>query len=201
MRHQNKGRKLSRTASHRHATLSALSTALLRHKQITTTEAKAKETRRVVEKLITSAKRQSTHARRLAFAYLRDKAAVTMLFDEVVPKIGDRPGGYTRIVKLGTRMGDAAEMAVIELVDFNESQVTKARPRRASRATAVPSVSTPMLADDNEAEGVDEAEVLEATDDVTDESTEDEATDDVSSDVTDESKASEGDEDEAAPAV
>lgn len=130
MRHQKSGRKLKRTASHRRATLSALSVSLIRHKRITTTVAKAKETRMVVERLITKAKnavaqetgtepKKNVHARRFCFAFLRDRAIVSTLFNEIAPKVASRPGGYTRVVKLGRRMGDGAEMAVIELVDFN----------------------------------------------------------------------------------
>ena len=128
MRHQNAGRKLKRTASHRRATLSALSVAIITHKRITTTVAKAKEARMVVERLITRAKNavagetgekpKNIHARRICFAFLRDRAALTTLFSDIAPKVAQRPGGYTRVVKLGRRKGDGAEMAVIELVDF-----------------------------------------------------------------------------------
>ncbi len=128
MRHQNSGRKLKRTASHRRATLSALSVAIITHKRITTTVAKAKEARMVVERLITRAKNavagetgekpKNIHARRICFAFLRDRAALTTLFSDIAPKVAQRPGGYTRVVKLGRRKGDGAEMAVIELVDF-----------------------------------------------------------------------------------
>jgi large subunit ribosomal protein L17 len=120
MRHNVKGRKLKRTASHRLATLRALGTALLRYKKIKTTIAKAKETRMFVEPIITKAKTDSVHTRRLVSEDIHDKALVKELFTEIVKKIGDRPGGYTRIVKLGHRRGDAAEMAILELVDFND---------------------------------------------------------------------------------
>jgi large subunit ribosomal protein L17 len=132
MRHQNSGRKLKRTASHRKATLSALCTALIVHKRIKTTVAKAKETRMFVEKVITRAKnavaketapdKKNISARREVFAFLRSKAAVAELFKEIAPKVATRPGGYTRIIKLGRRPGDGAELAVIELVDFNAGQ-------------------------------------------------------------------------------
>lgn len=128
MRHQKAGRKLKRTASHRRATLSALSVALIKHKRITTTLAKAKELRLVVEPVITRAKNavagetadgpKNVHARRMTFAFLRDRDAVTALYKDVAPKVAARPGGYTRVVKLGRRYGDGAEMAIIELVDF-----------------------------------------------------------------------------------
>ncbi len=128
MRHRKSGRKLKRTASHRRALLSALSTALLRHKRITTTVAKAKETRMVVEKLITRAKNavarkdapaSAIHARREVGRFIRDHEVVGELFSTIADKVANRPGGYTRIVKLGQRQGDGAEMAVIELVDFH----------------------------------------------------------------------------------
>ncbi|MCX7983559.1 MAG: 50S ribosomal protein L17 [Bacteroidetes bacterium] len=129
MRHLKEGRKLKRTASHRKATLSSLCTALIVHKRIKTTVAKAKEARRVVEPLITRAKRavskekeggaKNVAARRLVFAALRSRAAVKELFNEIAPKVLSRPGGYTRVVKLGRRLGDGAELAVLELVDFS----------------------------------------------------------------------------------
>ncbi len=127
MRHNVKGRKLGRTASHRLATLRALATALLRYKKIKTTVAKAKETRVFVEPIITKAKIDSVHTRRLVSEDIQDKVLVKELFTEIVKKIGDRPGGYTRIVKLGHRRGDAAEMALLELVDFNDL-VAKKKP-------------------------------------------------------------------------
>jgi large subunit ribosomal protein L17 len=120
MRHNVKGRKLKRTASHRLATLRTLATALLRYKKIKTTVAKAKETRVFVEPIITRAKIDSVHTRRVVSEDIQDRALVTELFTDIVKKIGNRPGGYTRIVKLGNRRGDAAEMAILELVDFND---------------------------------------------------------------------------------
>jgi large subunit ribosomal protein L17 len=136
MRHRKSGRKLKRTASHRRATLAALSTALLRHKKITTTVAKAKETRMVVEKLITRARNAAArtdapaagvHARREVGRLIKDREVISELFTTIAEKVGTRPGGYTRIVKLGQRLGDAAEMAVIELVDFNTGQEPAAK--------------------------------------------------------------------------
>jgi len=120
MRHQKKGFKLGRTASHRKATLAALSTALIRHKRITTTLTKAKALRQFAEPVINRAKEDSMHNRREVFRRLQDKHAVTELFTEIADKIKDRPGGYLRIVKLGQRAGDSAEMAMIEFVDFND---------------------------------------------------------------------------------
>jgi large subunit ribosomal protein L17 len=141
MRHRKSFRKLKRTASHRRATLGALSTSLLRHKRITTTLAKARETRMLVERIITRARRAfsqkdtpaaGVHQRREVARLIHDREVVKELFTTIAEKIGPRPGGYTRIVKLGQRHGDAAEMAVIELVDFNTGKDTreKATPAR-----------------------------------------------------------------------
>jgi len=125
MRHGNKNNNLSRTASHRKALLMNLSCQLIAHKRITTTVAKAKALRTFIEPLITKTKATSSkevimHNHRIVFSYLNDKEAVKELFTVIAPKIADRPGGYTRIIKLGARTGDNAEMAMIELVDFNE---------------------------------------------------------------------------------
>lgn len=138
MRHLVKGRKLGRTPSHRKATLSALSVALIKEHRIVTTVPKAKELRTFVEPLITKAKEDTTHNRRQVFSKLKDKAAVSHLFDEVAQKAMDRPGGYTRVIKIGYRSGDNAHMAVIELVDYNDikpedSKKTK-RTRRAGKS-------------------------------------------------------------------
>jgi large subunit ribosomal protein L17 len=120
MRHGDKIKNLSRTASHRKALLSNLACQLIDKKSIVTTLAKAKALRVYVEPLITKAKENSTHQRRVVFSYLQDKEAINELFSNVAGKVGGRPGGYTRIIKLGTRVGDNAETALIELVDFNE---------------------------------------------------------------------------------
>ena len=120
MRHGKKINHLSRTHSHRAALLSNLATSLILHKRINTTLAKAKALRKYVEPLLTRSKNDSTHSRRTVFSYLQDKEAVSTLFKEVAPKIADRPGGYTRIIKTGFRLGDAAETCMMELVDFNE---------------------------------------------------------------------------------
>jgi large subunit ribosomal protein L17 len=145
MRHGKSGRKLGRTASHRKATLSALSVAVIKHKKIRTTTAKAKEARSVVEKLITRAKRavakegdgkpKDVHARREVFAFLRDREAVTTLFNDIAPKVATRAGGYTRVVKLGQRQGDGAEVAIVELVDYNTGQ-EKAAPKPKAKSAA-----------------------------------------------------------------
>ena len=117
MRHRKKGRKLSRTASHRRATLRNMASSLFRHGQIETTTAKAKELRPYAERLITLARRGDLHARRLAGTRIREREVLGILFDELGPRFKDRPGGYTRILKVGTRKGDAAEMSRIQLVD------------------------------------------------------------------------------------
>ncbi len=120
MRHGKKFNHLGRTASHRKAMLSNMASSLITHKRINTTVAKAKELKKYVEPLVTRSKVDSTHNRRMVFSYLQDKVAVTELFREVAVKVGDRPGGYTRIIKTGNRLGDNAEMCMIELVDFND---------------------------------------------------------------------------------
>jgi large subunit ribosomal protein L17 len=117
MRHRKAGRKLNRTATHRSALFAALASALIKHEQIVTTLPKAKDLRRVTDRLITLAKRGDLHARRLAFARIRDEAMVAKLFETLGPRYADRPGGYTRVLKAGFRYGDAAPIAVIELVD------------------------------------------------------------------------------------
>lgn len=120
MRHGNKVNKLGRTASHRRALMANLTISLIMHKRITTTLAKAKALRVYAEPIITKSKNDTMHSRRTVFAYLRDKEALKELFGVVAEKVASRPGGYTRVLKLGTRAGDNAEMAMIELVDFNE---------------------------------------------------------------------------------
>lgn len=127
MRHQNKINQLGRTASHRNAMLSNMASSLIEHKRISTTVAKAKALRGFVEPLITKSKNDTTHSRRMVFRSLQNKQAVSELFREIAPKVGDRPGGYTRIIKTGFRQGDAAEMCMIELVDFNDIYTTEAK--------------------------------------------------------------------------
>src|SRR3984957_5212987 len=140
MRHGDKINNLSRTASHRKALLSNLAIQLITHKKIVTTLAKAKALRTYVEPLITKAKENTTHQRRVVFSYLQDKEAIVELFGTIATKIAGRPGGYTRIIKLGARVGDNAETALIELVDFNEiygkgkGEVTATTGKRTRRA-------------------------------------------------------------------
>ncbi len=144
MRHGKKFNHLGRTASHRKAMLSNMATSLILHKRISTTLAKAKELKKHVEPLITRAKEDTTHNRRIAFSFLQNKESIKALFGEVVEKVGTREGGYTRIIKTGFRLGDNAEMCIIELVDFNElmlkdpksAKKTTRRSRRGSGKTA-----------------------------------------------------------------
>lgn len=151
MRHRKKTKKLGRTAAHRKATLAALSNALITHKRITTTFVKAKALRTFVEPLLTRARADSTHNRRMVFRKLQDKTTVTELFNDVGTQIGERAGGYTRIVKLGQRQGDAAEMAIIELVDYNDVQPDgtggkKKKTRRTRRGSTRSKTATPKPA-------------------------------------------------------
>ena len=156
MRHRVKGRKLGRTASHRKATLTALATALLKHTRIKTTLAKAKETRGFVEKLITKAKKGDLHEHKQVMDVMKDKEKVKELFAEIVPKIGDRPGGYTRVVKIGNRLGDAAQMAIIELVDYNDIITAKAEERKEEK-----DVKAKQKKGAEESEAVEEAQFVE----------------------------------------
>jgi large subunit ribosomal protein L17 len=138
MRHGDKIKNLSRTASHRAALMSNLTTQLIQHKRITTTLAKAKALRVYAEPIITRSKEDNMHNRRIVFSYLQDKEAIKELFGVIGDKVANRPGGYTRIIKLPRRMGDAADMAMIELVDFNEiygkqAETTTAKKTRRSR--------------------------------------------------------------------
>ena len=132
MRHNKKFNHLGRTNTHRDAMLSNMACSLIKHKRIFTTVAKAKALRKFVEPLITKSKEDTTNSRRVVFSYLQDKYAVTELFKEVSQKIGDRPGGYTRILKTGNRLGDNAAMCFIELVDYNENMLKEA-PKKAAK--------------------------------------------------------------------
>lgn len=154
MRHNKKINHLGRTNTHREAMLSNMASSLIKHKRIFTTTAKAKALRKYVEPLITKCKDDSTHSRRVVFSSLQDKYAVTELFQEVSKKIGDRPGGYTRIIKTGNRLGDNAAMCFIELVDYNENMLKdnvakKAAKTRRSRKKATTADAT--VAEANEA--------------------------------------------------
>lgn len=162
MRHGKKVNHLGRQAGHRKAMLANMACSLIEHKRINTTVAKAKALKQFVEPLVTKSKTDDTHNRRIVFSYLRNKYAVTELFREVAPKVGDRPGGYTRIIKLGNRLGDNAEMAMIELVDFNEiynagkKEVKKATTRRGRKKADTKVESTPTAETSTEANETNE---------------------------------------------
>lgn len=132
MKHGKKVNHLSRKTAHRKAMLSNMSCSLIEHKRINTTVAKAKALKQFVEPLITKSKEDTTHNRRLVFSKLRSKEAVTELFREIASKVGDRPGGYTRVIKLGNRLGDNADMAMIELVDYNDIYKLEAGNKKSS---------------------------------------------------------------------
>ena len=134
MRHNKKINHLGRQAGHRKALMSNMASSLILHKRIETTVAKAKAVRRFIEPLVTKSKEDTTHSRRVVFSYLKQKEAVTELFRTIAPKIAERPGGYTRILKTGFRLGDAADMCIIEFVDFNEAYTLGVAPAAAAEA-------------------------------------------------------------------
>jgi len=149
MRHGKKFNHLGRKTAHRKAMLANMACSLIEHKRINTTLAKAKAVRQFVEPLITKSKADTTHNRRVVFSYLRDKYAVTELFREVATKVADRPGGYLRIIKLGNRQGDNADMAMVELVDYNElynpnNKKKKSTRRRGSKKKSEAVVTPPV---------------------------------------------------------
>ena len=177
MRHGDKINNLGRTASHRRALLANLAIALIEHKRITTTLAKAKALRKYAEPLITKAKDNSTHSRRIVFSYLQNKEALKELFGTVAEKVGERPGGYLRIIKLGFRRGDGAETAMIELVDFNETynpnegKVRQAKKtRRGGKKVAAAAIAeAPAAVDPIEDEAIVEEQEIEAAEEVVEE--------------------------------
>ena len=169
MRHGNKINHLGRTHSHREAMLKNMAISLIQYKRIETTLAKAKELRKYVEPLITKSKNDSTHSRRTVFSYLQDKEAIKTLFGEIAEKVATRNGGYTRIIKLGTRFGDNAEVALIELVDYNEALLTsveekstKTRRSRRGGKKAEGAAEVATVADESSAEVVEETPAVEA---------------------------------------
>ena len=135
MRHNKSVNHLGRKSGHRKALLSNMASSLILHKRITTTEAKAKALKQYVEPLITKSKEDTTHSRRVVFSYLKDKNATAELFRTIAPKVANRPGGYTRVLHVGFRQGDAAEMALIELVDFNEAALATTEKKAARKGT------------------------------------------------------------------
>ena len=166
MRHGKKFNHLGRTADHRRAMLANMAISLIMHKRITTTLAKAKALKKYVEPLITRSKDDSTNSRRVVFSYLQNKEALKELFGPVAQKVGDRPGGYTRIIKLGFRQGDAAEKAFIELVDFDENMLktpkAEAKKTRRSRKSSAPKAEAAAEAPVAEAPVAEEAPAEEA---------------------------------------
>jgi len=163
MRHGKKIAHLGRTASHRKAMMANMASSLIEHKRINTTVAKAKALKKFVEPLITKAKSDTTHNRRVVFSALRNKYAVSELFRDIAEKVADRPGGYTRIIKVGSRLGDNASMALIELVDFNDTYVTEKPTKKRSRrrggkkkAETAPAASEADIAEDVVEEVTDE---------------------------------------------
>ncbi len=167
MRHGKKVNHLGRKSAHRQAMLSNMACSLIEHKRISTTIAKAKALRVYVEPILTKSKDDTTHNRRTTFSYLKSKEAVTELFRTVAPKIADRPGGYTRIIRTGYRLGDNAEMCLIELVDFNEvytsGDAKKTTTRRSRRGGATTAKKTEAVEAVEEAVVVEETPVVEAT--------------------------------------
>ena len=169
MRHNKNFNHLSRTADHRRAMLANMAISLIMHKRITTTLAKAKALKKYVEPLITRSKDDSTNSRRVVFSYLQNKEALKELFGAVAQKVGDRPGGYTRIIKLGTRQGDAAQVCFIELVDFDENMMKTAKAEkktRRSRKAAPKAEAAPAeapVAEEVKAEEAPAAEAEEAS--------------------------------------
>ncbi|MBL4658504.1 MAG: 50S ribosomal protein L17 [Flavobacteriales bacterium] len=171
MRHGKKFNHLSRKAPHRKAMLANMASSLLMHKRINTTVAKAKALKVFIEPLLTKSKDDSTHSRRMVFRYLRDKYAVTELFRDVAPKIANRPGGYTRILKTGNRLGDNAEMCMIELVDFNEVMLAepksegaaekKPRTRRGKKKSDAPKATAKAETKEESKPVVEDAEIIE----------------------------------------
>ena len=167
MRHGKKFNHLSRTADHRRAMLANMAISLIMHKRITTTLAKAKALKKYVEPLITRSKDDSTNSRRVVFSYLQNKEALKELFGPVAQKVGDRPGGYTRIIKLGSRQGDAADIAFIELVDFDENMLKAPKAEKKTRRSrkSAPKAEAPVAEESpavEEAPKAEEAPAAEA---------------------------------------
>ena len=162
MRHNKKFNHLGRTASHRQAMLANMAISLIMHKRITTTLAKAKALKKYVEPLLTRSKDDSTNSRRVVFRYLQNKEALKELFGEVSAKIGDRPGGYTRVIKLGTRKGDAAQIAFIELVDFDENMAKAPKAAKKTRRSRKSSAKAETAAETTATEAPAAEEVPKA---------------------------------------
>ncbi len=159
MRHGVKVKKLGRTASHREALLNSLATSLFKHKRIRTTTAKAKEARKYIDALITKARKNDLHSKRQIMSVIHDREVVKELFGEIIPKIGERPGGYTRVVKLGNRMGDAAEISILELVDYNDIANAKAEEHKEKKE------AKSKAKKEKETEEVEDAKVVSESED------------------------------------
>lgn len=178
MRHGNKVNPLGRKAAHRHALMSNLASALIEHKRIVTTLAKARELRKYIEPLVTKAKEDTTHNRRVVFSYLQNKESIKELFGPISDKVGDRPGGYVRIIKMGFRKNDAAHVALIEFVDFNEvynvgkisdkAGASKRRGRRGGKSKAAEATAATITSAVAAEELVSDADVTENVDDAPD---------------------------------
>ena len=158
MRHNKKFNHLGRTASHRSAMLANMAISLIMHKRITTTLAKAKALKKYVEPLITKSKEDTTNSRRVVFSYLQDKKAITELFTVISQKVGDRPGGYTRIIKTGFRRTDNAPMCFIELVDFDENMAKTAKKAKRTRRSSKKTAEAPAEVSETEAPAETEAQ-------------------------------------------
>jgi large subunit ribosomal protein L17 len=187
MRHGKKFNHLSRKSAHRKAMLSNMACSLIEHKRIKTTLAKAKALRVYIEPLITKSKNDTTHSRRIAFSYLKQKEAITELFSDIATKVSDRQGGYTRILKLSNRLGDNAKMALIELVDYNEEYTTNKPKKSKSRRTRKKNLDQSTITESNKDNIIEDVTSSEIIDVATSENVEENIVEKKSSDVKDES--------------
>ena len=187
MRHGKKFNHLSRKSAHRKAMLSNMACSLIEHKRIKTTLAKAKALRVYIEPLITKSKNDTTHSRRIAFSYLKQKEAITELFSDIATKVSDRQGGYTRILKLSNRLGDNAQMALIELVDYNEEYTTNKSKKSKSRRTRKKNLDQSTITESNKDNIIEDVTSSEIIDVATSEKVEENIVEKKSSDVKDES--------------
>ena len=187
MRHGKKFNHLSRKSAHRKAMLSNMACSLIEHKRIKTTLAKAKALRVYIEPLITKSKNDTTHSRRIAFSYLKQKEAIIELFSDIATKVSDRQGGYTRILKLSNRLGDNAQMALIELVDYNEEYTTNKPKKSKSRRTRKKNLDQSTITESNKDNIIEDVTSSEIIDVATSEKVEENIVEKKSSDVKDES--------------
>ena len=187
MRHGKKFNHLSRKSAHRKAMLSNMACSLIEHKRIKTTLAKAKALRVYIEPLITKSKNDTTHSRRIAFSYLKQKEAITELFSDIATKVSDRQGGYTRILKLSNRLGDNAQMALIELVEYNDEYTTNKPKKSKSRRTRKKNLDQSTITESNKDNIIEDVTSSEIIDVATSENVEENIVEKKSSDVKDES--------------